>query len=218
MQRTLILLAAMVLSIPALAGAAPTTQSVEAEMSTPKKAMLYADRKLQHDGVDEEMKLYHAVGEKQEKMARSMAEADVALAKVEGAAMEKFGQDASQEVVHALDGKTRADIADATEEVDREKASLKWKDDDEHSIPMIKVDGLWKISVAGMIEGQEDEELNAEIESSKKLTAETLKFAKRVQDGKYKSTEELVKAITNYMDTLHNDDKPADKKEPKDKL
>ena len=218
MQRTLIFLAALLFSIPAPAEPAPTTQSAEAEMSTPKKAMLYADRKLQHEGVDQEMKLYHAVGEKQEKMARAMAEADVALAKIESAVKEKFGQDPSQDVVHALDGKTRADIADATEEVDREKANLKWKDDDEHSVPMIKVDNVWKISVAGMIEGQEEDELTAEIDASKKLTAETLNFAKKVQDGKYKSAEDLVKSITKYMDALHSDDKPAEKPEPKDKL
>ncbi len=218
MQRFLPFTTALLFCIAAFADAPATTQSVEAEMSSPKKAMLYADRVLQHQGVDQELKLYHAVGERQEKMARSMAEADVALAKLESAVVDKFGQDAAQDIIHELDGKTHIDIADASEEVDRDKAQLKWKDDDENSVPMIKVDGVWKISVAGLMQDEEEEDVAANIETSRKLTAGTLALAKKVEDGKFKTAEAANTAAADFMAKLHADEKREEKPVPKVKL
>src|SRR5258708_2556278 len=130
----LLQLLAMLLAI----GAAPD------DASSPKQALLAQDAAAQAGNIDADLEFYVAKGEPQQKLARVIAEGDVALAKLQAAVARQFGADLATAVVHAAGIEDARDVQAATEKIDADHATIEFKDGS-NPMRMIRADGKWKI-------------------------------------------------------------------------
>src|SRR6266404_337022 len=131
----LLLSLAMLLAI----GAAPD------DSNSPKQPLLAQDAAAQAGNVEADLGFYVAKGDPQQKLARAIAEGDVALAMLQSAVARQFGADLATAVVHAAGVEDARDIQAATEKIDADHATIEFKDGS-NPLRMICADGKWKIS------------------------------------------------------------------------
>jgi hypothetical protein len=123
----------------------------QADLSTPKKALKYFDAVGTDPKVDRATLFYHAKTDDEKKVAKAFAAVDLQLAKLRKAAVSRWDRAAGDAMVHAVRDVTAEDIDAATEKIDGDKATMTGKGFSE-PLPMIRVNGTWKISLADAIE------------------------------------------------------------------
>ena len=132
------------------ASAEPATQPAIDPHCVRGELKAYGDQ-LPAGGMKAALTAYHATNERERKLAKSLARADVAAAKLQELTHQKFGQKASDDVVHAMRLPTDTDLADATEKIEGDRATIEWADGRD-SLLMVKVNGKWEISVADLLD------------------------------------------------------------------
>ena len=118
----------------------------EGEQSTPKGALKYFDKAASDPNIDRANTFYYAKTDDEKKVAKAFATVDAALAKLKKIVAARWDQKASDAMAHALRDVTLEDIEGAKESVEGDKATVTGKGF-ETPLPMIKVDGAWKISI-----------------------------------------------------------------------
>ena len=137
----------VLLMLVALTGRAERATTQPGDLSTPKKALKYFDRVGTDPHVDRAALFYHAKTDDEKKVAKAFASVDLAMAKLRKAATARFDRTAGDAMVHALRDVTAEDIDNAVEKIDGDKATVSGKRFSE-PLPMVKVNGNWKISLA----------------------------------------------------------------------
>jgi hypothetical protein len=117
------------------------------EQATPKGALKYFDRVSAEPNLDRAGTFYYAKTADEKKIAKSFAEVDYALAKLKKLAAARWDSKAADAMAHALRDVTVQDIDAANEKIDGDKATITGPGFDT-PLPMVKVDGKWKISIA----------------------------------------------------------------------
>lgn len=131
-----------------LAGAARAERAATqpGELATPKKALKYFDRMGTDPKIDRATLFYAATTEDEKKVASAFAGVDLALAKLRKRVAARFDRAAGDAIVHALHDVTADDIDAAEEKIDGNTATVSGKNFGD-PLPMVKVDGVWKISI-----------------------------------------------------------------------
>jgi hypothetical protein len=142
MRRFAVTLCGMIALLFVTTGAA----RADGEQSTPKGALKYFDRVAGDPNVDRANVFYFAKTDDEKKIAKAFASVDFALAKLKKLAAAHWDSKASDAMAHALRDVTPDDIDAARESVEGDKATITGKGFDS-PLPMIKVDGAWKISI-----------------------------------------------------------------------
>jgi len=200
MNRYLVILVAIV-GLVRLAGAEPESKPADSAKS-PKETLKEEDAAARAGNLDQDLAFYRATSEQEKKLAQAIAEADVALARLQKAVEQKFGKELGVAVVHAAGAQDVGDIDAAKEKVNGDKATIEWKRKDSQPLTMIKVDGKWMISRSDLVEGMDAKEVGGLTDAMRQLTAQLGFIAQRVEQGKYRSGEgvrDRIQELTNQL-------------------
>ena len=184
---------------------APTTHPVTADPSTPLGAIKAYGDALPEGGEKAALNAYTWDNDKQKQAALALAKADVAAARLEKVTREKFGETVSTAVVHAMRRGVDADIEKAQEKIDGDTATIEWADGAEPT-DMVKVDGKWKIPIADLISGDDDQSIKDATDSFNDMARELDRTVEEVRAGRYANAVLLERAVKQRMFRLLGDD------------
>ena len=181
-----------------------------ARADSPKQALLAQDAAARSGNVDADLDFYQAKGEGQQKLARTIAEGDVALARLQAAVARQFGQEMAAAAVHAAGTEDAHDIEAATEKIETDQAIIEFKD---HSTPlhMVKADGKWKISLSDMVGEATDLELDRLAKSIVDFSSEITRLTDLVEKQKFRSGEGVRDRVQELHDRLFKSEPPSEK-------
>jgi hypothetical protein len=180
---------------------APESKPADSAKS-PKETLKEEDAVARAGNVEQDLAFYRATNAQEKKLAQAIANADVALAKLQKVVEQKFGKELAIAVVHAASAQDVSDIDAATEKVDGDKAVIDWKRKDSQPLTMVKVDGKWKVSLSDLIQGMDEKEVNELIDAMRQLVTQIGFISGRVEQGKYRSGEGIRDRVQEITDQL----------------
>jgi hypothetical protein len=193
MQRFARIIAVLALFIAPLAHA-------DGEQSTPKGALKYFDRVAADPNLDRAGTFYYAKTDDEKKVAKAFATVDLALAKLKKIAAARWDTKAATAMAHALRDVTADDIDAARESIDGDKATITGKGFDT-PLPMIKIDGAWKISIPDAM--KQTQATSSQIEQAcTALTDAIEKTQEEIQANKYANPSLLERAIKRRVKAI----------------
>ena len=191
----------VLLGLITVAHAQPASKPADSAKS-PKETLKDEDAIARSGNVEKDRAFYRAANDQEKKLADAIADADVALARLQKAVEQKFGKALASEVVHAAGAQDVADIDAATEKVDGDKATIEWKRKESQPITMVNVNGNWKISLSDMLKGLEPKEVDELTDAMRQMSQQIGFIAERVEQGKYRSGEGVRDRIQELTDML----------------
>jgi hypothetical protein len=202
----LTLLTFLILAAPMMARAEtppPTTQPAAIDPHSARGALKAISDQLPAGGMKAALAAYHTSEEKQRGLAKSLARADLGASKLEKLTREKFGTKAADDIVHAMRLPTDTDLANATEKVDGDKATIDFPDGRD-SLTMVKVNGKWKISVADLLDAGEKEEDFTK--TNNELTEAIDEVTKKLESGDIANAFLLERAVKQRLYRILGED------------
>jgi len=179
--------------IPANVTAAPA-----ANMS-PKATLRAFDAALPAGGMKAAEAAYYCTNDKERRIAHVLAEVDLATARLEHNTRAAFGAAAVDALLHAARNVTLGDLQEADEKIDGDQARIIWKAK-LPAVPLIRVDGEWKVSIAALLKDVEPGATIEQIELTERdVAAELQKTADEVKIGKYANATLLQRAVSQRM-------------------
>lgn len=191
----------LLLGLVGVAWGEPASNPADASKS-PKQTLKDEDAVARAGKAEDDLAYYRATNEQEKKLAQAIADADVALAKLQKAVDQKFGKELAVAVVHAAGAQDLDDIDAATEKVDGDKAVIEWKRKDSAPLTMVKVDGKWKVSLSDLIQGMDEKEVNELTSAMRQLVTQLGFISGRVEQGKYRSGEGVRDRVQEITDQL----------------
>jgi len=189
----LVLLAGPISASPATGPASKNGSEPVAVVQSPKEALkAYNDTAAAGDA-DKLIAMQQANNDAERRVAQLMAATDIAVAKLERAASEKFGHAAKEKVAKAIHDATNADIDAADQTIEGDKARIKFKDSDSPTI-MVKVEGTWKPDVSAAVEASGGD-ADAICDYLVKRTQTAEHAMQELTAGHYPDVDALVSAI-----------------------
>ncbi len=192
--------------LAAATSARPTTASTTQPADSPKAALRQWDHRFETCGMETAMQAFHTTNVKEEKLARAMARLSVAMGRMQKAAREKWDAAAATRVVHAAGDATASDIDRAGEEIDKNHAVVSFVDDEFDPIPMVRVDGVWKVDVRALIDDI-DGDLDGVCSRTGDYTDSIERGTRAVAAGTYDSVEQVCRMIETQNEKLRAEDK-----------
>jgi len=186
------------------AAVACAESQTEPAKDSPKEALLAQDAAAKAGSVDADVAFYQTDDDQQKKLARAIAEGDVAIAKLETAVKKKFGKELAAAVVRAAGSEAVAAVKDATEEVAGDHATIRFHDS-ESSVPMVRADGKWKISLSDWVKEAKPAQVDQLITAVEKLAAGIDQLTDLVDHDKFRSGEGVRDRVQRLHDQLFND-------------
>ena len=168
---------------------------------SPKQALKAQDAAAQAGNVDADLGFYKADDDQQKKLARIIAEGDVALAKLQKTVSEKFGTDSASAVVRAAGSEDVRAVEAASEKVDGDRATVAFEGGSQ-TVPMVRDEGRWKISLADWLKGASASQVDQLFQSLQKLTAEVVRVTDLVSHDKFRSGEGVRDRVQRLHDSL----------------
>lgn len=194
----------MTYRLPALILLSVLSLATAAEDS-PKAALLAQDTAAQAGDVQADLGYYEAKGEGQQKLAKAIAQGDVALAKLQSAVSKQFGGALGTAVIHAAGTEDAKAIEAATEKLEGDQATVTFKDNSP-PLHMAKVEGKWKISLADMIGEATDLQIEKLNKSIVEFTTEIRHLTDLVDKQKFRSGEGVRDRVQELHDRLFKSD------------
>ena len=186
------------LTCAAVARAEPQTEPAP---DSPKQVLLAQDAAAKSGNLDADLSFYQADDDQQKKLAHAIAEGDVAIAKLEKDVTKEFGGDLGAQVVRAAGSEAAAAIKDASEEVSGDHATVHFREP-ESSVPMVRADGKWKISLSDWTKDAKPAQVDQLIMAVGKLTAEIGQITDLVEHEKFRSGEGVRDRVQKLHDQL----------------
>lgn len=200
MHRILLLVLLVQLSLTAGSRGESETET-KPTADSPKATLRAQDAAAKSGDIDADMQFYQADGEQQKKLARAVAEGDVAVSKLEKAVAERFGKDLAAATVRAA-GTEDADAIDAaTEKVDGDHATVQFGNT-RAPVPMIRTDGKWKVSIAQWTKGASAHDLDLLTSKLDELASQIKQVTDLVSHKKFRSGEGIRDRVQELHDRL----------------
>ena len=165
---------------------------------SPKAALRAQDAAAHAGKINEDEAFFQTETEPQQKFAHVLAEADVAVARLQKAVQQKFSKELALAAVHALEFKDDSDIEAATEKIDGDKATITFKSDPS-ALPMVRVGGKWKIALPEELKQSDAAQLQQAVQ---KLTDQVRQITQLVEAGKFRSGEGVRDRLQDLHDNL----------------
>jgi hypothetical protein len=172
-----------------------------ADTDSPKAALKSQDAAAKAGNVDADVAFYQADGDQQKKLARALAEGDVAVARLEKAIAQRFGKDLAAAAVRAAGTEDVAAVDAASEKVEGDHATIQFRDQ-QSAVPMVRVDGKWKVSLSDWTQGAAPAQVDHLIDLLTKLTAGINHIADLVEHDKFRSGEGARDRVQELHDSL----------------
>jgi hypothetical protein len=173
----------------------------EPAKDSPRGTLLAQDAAAKSGNVEADLVFYQTDDDQQKKLAHAIAEGDVAIAKLEVAVEKKFGKEFAAQVVRAAGSEAVAAVRNASEEMNGDHATIHFRDS-ESSVPMVRVDGEWKISLSDWVKDTKPAQVDQLITSVGKLAAGIEEITALVEQDKFRSGEGVRDRVQRLHDQL----------------
>jgi hypothetical protein len=194
---------AIVLLLCCVAVARAEAQTEPAKDS-PKETLLAQDAAARAGNVDADLAVYQADDDQQKKLAHAIAQGDVAIAKLETAVEKKFGKELAAQVVRAAGSEAVAAVKNSSEEVNGDHATVKFLDSGS-SVPMVRADGKWKISLSDWVRDAKPARVDQLITAVGKLATGIDQITQLVEQDKFRSGEGVRDRVQRLHDQTFSD-------------
>ena len=176
-------------------------QTTAPAADSPKQALLEQDSAAKAQNLDADRGYYQAENDQLKKLAGVIAEGDLIIAKLESEVGQKYGDDLASAVAEAAGSEDAKSVKAATEKVDGDKATVDFKNHG-WAIPMIRLEGKWKISLADLTNGASDEQIEQLTTAIKKLSESLRGINDLVEHDKFRSGEGVRDRVQEIHDQL----------------
>jgi hypothetical protein len=166
---------------------------------SPKSALHAQDAAAKAGNVEADLDFYQADGEQQKKLARAIAEGDVAVARLEKTVGDRFGKELATAAVRAAGTEDNESISAATENVSGDHATVQFEHQ-QTPVPMVRSDGKWKVSIGEWIKGASDHDIDQLISKLAELSAGIDHITDLVACDKFRSGE----GVRDHVQELHD--------------
>jgi hypothetical protein len=176
----------------------------ELDDRTPQGMLRYADRHLPEGGMDLAKASYQATTTDGKELAQVSAILDYAGSRLEKAARDRFGAatTAVEKIDHALNENTRSDVEFSTVDVNGDKAVVIIGADEE-KLNLLRINGHWRLDADAMAAALDRETLKGSIQFAKSAAVLADRLTKEINEGRYKTEEELEKAVQAGVDQIY---------------
>lgn len=155
---------------------------------SPKAALRAQDAAAKSGNVEADLQFYLASQGQEKKLARAIAQGDVAVAKLEKAVSDRFGKELAAAAIRAAGSEDANAIESATESVDGDHATVQFPDN-RTPVPMVRADGKWKVSIGDWTKGASSSELDRLTSKLDELAAQISHISELVSQDKFRSGE-----------------------------
>jgi hypothetical protein len=178
---------------------APTTQ-VSADSTTPKGTLMVLNHATAAGDSATVRKLMQVATTQESRVAEALLSRTDAFSKFRQAAVKAFGADGAAKLTGNENDAAAADqaIAKADVTVDHDKAVVQM---DGQAVNLVKVDGDWKLSLAGLTAGLAPADVDRMLDQMQVFVAVMSQTTDEVSQGKYKSPDEVNDAIRAKLAT-----------------
>jgi hypothetical protein len=166
---------------------------------SPKAALHAQDAAAKTGNVEADMAFYQADGDQQKKLARAIAEGDVAVAKLEKTVDDRFGKELAAAAVRAAGTEDNESINAASETVNGDHATVQFEHQ-QTPVPMVRSDGKWKVSIGEWTKGASDHDVDQLISKLAELSAGIDQITDLVAHNKFRSGE----GVRDHVQELHD--------------
>lgn len=181
---------------------------------SPLEAMRQFDAEARAGDLDQVVRAYFAVDEPQRRFARTCAEADIALARLQQSATDRFGRLAGEDAIHAAGQQTLADLEAAKIEVQGNQATIVWADGSD-PLMLIFVEGRWCVSIDSLTQRLTPPEVSRLGRKVHRLSQAIRQISARVESGDFKTADDLKQHVSTATDRiLAGDDNDANETGP----
>ncbi len=170
---------------------------------SPKQAMLRQSKVYEKLDLTAILGLYDYSGAGAEKFARSDSKYAAAVARIQLAIRNKFGQSAEDTAMHMIDQPTDEDIQQSEFKTENEKCTVKFPFNQEPTDFLVRVKGIWKVDGAELIQGMSEMEITERIKDIEKFVAKVLPLAEKVEKGQCTSAEEAIFELTRHYEQFN---------------
>jgi hypothetical protein len=188
MQLRVLLIGLMLL--PSFALAAPKSSD---DPSGPRAALLLYDKLVGPNDADKAIGLYYARNTRERVLAAVLAKLDGAVANLRKHAADRFGQDAADAMIRAIDATTADDINQAKITVNGDTATVLFPHATSPST-MVRVNGEWKLSLKPWFK-----DLHSSPKDLRKALARVAtsanEVAGKIEQGQYAKPEEATRTL-----------------------
>jgi hypothetical protein len=168
---------------------------------SPKAALRAQDAAAKSGNLDADLSFYQADGEQQQKLAHALAEGDLAVARLEKAVAQRFGKTLAAAAVRAAGTEDVNAVDAAAQTLDGDHATIHFRDQ-QSAVPMVRIDGKWKVSLAEWTLGASPSQVDHLIESLGKLAEGINHVADLVAHDKFRSGEGARDRVQGLHDSL----------------
>lgn len=158
----------------------------QAGADSPKAALKAQDVAAKSGDVEADMQFYQADDDQQKKLVRAIAEGDVAVSKLEKAVTDRFGKELAAATVRAAGTEDAKALDAATEDIDGDHAIIHFAGQPA-SVPMIRADGKWKVSIAEWTKGATPHDLELLTSRLAELTTQLNQVTDLVSHDKFRT-------------------------------
>ncbi len=170
-----------------------------AENETPLQALRRGAAVYDRLDLGYAMELFDYSTPEEKQFIKSQCEFAIALTAVEHAIKEKFGKEASDAMLHAVDEHTAEDCDKAQIKVEDDTATVQFRGDDDPSCTLVHVDGVWKISAHDAMEDLDADTIKGINESEAEMTRALPGIEKDIRAGKFKTADEATEAVKKVV-------------------
>jgi hypothetical protein len=183
---------------PAVA-VAPATQS--ATDPSPRQTVEYWNKAAETWTVEQAMQIYYFSDENSKRFSQEMAIQLIPLERLQKGVREKWGFDAEQNICRVCGSDSIQDDQAATETLQGDHVVVRFKDDVCVPLPMIKVNGIWKLDEPTFVRGLGDTLPTAET-NVKAATSILQQALADFEAGKFTSVDDLARSLDKSFDAL----------------
>jgi hypothetical protein len=194
---------AMAICALSMAADIPATQP-SAPAKGPKEQLIEWQKTFASMDVDTAMPAYHTESDAEVALARVIADWAITESKVQGAVRDKWGAAVESAFAHVNDTDTMEDDQSSTVEIDGDRATISFKSTTIDPLPMILVDGQWRMDVHAM-----SQKLGKDVAATEKYDYQATSLlndaAKDIASEKYPNAAAFLNDFQQKMDKLSVD-------------
>jgi hypothetical protein len=187
-------------AVPFAQAVSPSTQPALDQLS-PRQTVEYWNKAAETWTVEQAMQIYYFSDENSKRFAREMAISLIPEERLQKDVREKWGVDAEQKICRVCSSDSVEDDQAATETLRGDHAVVRFKDDVCVPLPMLKVNGIWKLDIATLARGLGDTLPTAET-NIKAATSILQQAVADFEAGKFTSVDDLARSLDKSLNAL----------------
>jgi hypothetical protein len=135
-------------------------------------------------------------------LTRASIKYAIEVSHVEKALRDRFGQKAADDFDHAIGEYSEEDARKAEYKSDGDKATVKYTDETEPSLHLIRINGAWKLDMHANLKELSEADLKQAIKKCDGAAPKAAPLAEKIKKGDYASAEDAIEAFSKVLESL----------------